>query len=116
MVSYRKLEQKLDEKGINKSELGKLAGISSRTIAKIGKGEKLSKQTLRKIAEVLGTDAGSLYEVESDNALLQTLREEKEYKISNGIYHGADGLSFKPNRRQQAYGRPDEADFRNEYD
>ena len=87
MVSYRKLEQKLDEKGINKSELGKLAGISSRTIAKIGKGEKLSKQTLRKIAEVLGTDAGSLYEVESDNALLQTLREEKEYKISNGIYH-----------------------------
>ena len=43
MISYKGLEAKLDECGITRSDLTKELGISSRTIAKIGRGEKLSR-------------------------------------------------------------------------
>jgi DNA-binding Xre family transcriptional regulator len=79
MISYEKLEQKLKEKHINKSELGALTGLSSRTIAKIAKGEKLSRRTLEKIAAVLDTTVAALCEIKSDNVILQTLREEKAH-------------------------------------
>ena len=39
MFSYKGLEQKLKERGIGRSDLTKLLGLSSRTVAKIGKGE-----------------------------------------------------------------------------
>ena len=42
MFSYKGLEQKLSERNIGRSDLAKMLGISSRTVAKIGKGEKLS--------------------------------------------------------------------------
>ena len=43
MFSYKGLEQKLSERNIGRFDLTKLLGISSRTVAKIGKGEKLSR-------------------------------------------------------------------------
>ena len=51
MISYEGLEKALKEKGIVKSDLTVKLGISSRTIAKISKGEKLSKQSIQKIAK-----------------------------------------------------------------
>ena len=42
MYSYDGLNRLLKAKGMKKSELTKELGISSRTIAKIGKGEKNS--------------------------------------------------------------------------
>ena len=56
MISYDGLEIKLKEKGIGKTVLGAEAGLSTRTIAKIAKGEKLSKRSLQKIADYLGED------------------------------------------------------------
>ena len=41
MYSYDGLNKFLEEKNMKKSELSAKLGISSRTIAKIGKGEKL---------------------------------------------------------------------------
>lgn len=38
MINYSGLEEKLKEKGIRKSDLTRELGISSRTIAKIGRG------------------------------------------------------------------------------
>lgn len=46
MISYEGLENALKEKGIGKTELSKQLGMSTRTIAKIGKGEKLSSRSL----------------------------------------------------------------------
>ena len=87
MVSYDGLYERLLQKGITKTDLAAQLGISSRTIAKITKGEKLSQRTLQRIAAFLGCEADSLCMEKSDNAILQILRDEKTARISGGLYH-----------------------------
>lgn len=87
MYCYNGLKTKLAEKGISRTSLTKSLGISSRTIAKIDKGQKLSGIVLKKIADYLGCVPEDLYNVVSDNLILQLLRDEKEIKLSGGIYH-----------------------------
>ena len=87
MFSYKGLEQKLKERGIGRSDLTKLLGLSSRTVAKIGKGEKLSRGVMKKLADLFECKSEELCREVSDNPILQTLREEKEAKISGGLYH-----------------------------
>ncbi len=87
MISYDGLYEQLNRKGIRKTYLTAEIGISSRTIAKIAKGERLSNKTLQKIADYLGCEAADLCREKSENAILQILREEKETKISGGLYH-----------------------------
>ena len=87
MILYDGLRKKLQEKDLNKSDLVELAGISSRTIAKIGRGEKIANHVLKKIADFLGCQVGELCRYISDNKLLQTLRDEKSIKLSGGLYH-----------------------------
>ena len=87
MIIYDDLIDCLKAKGINKTQLAEHLGISSRTIAKIGKGEKLSQRTLELIADYLQCDVGSLYREVSDNNILQILRDEKFAGISGGLYH-----------------------------
>ena len=87
MFSYEKLEAALKEKGISKTMLSEDLGLSSRTVAKIAKGEKLSKRSMQKIADYLDLSADDLVREVSDNMILQTLRDEKEMKLSGGLYH-----------------------------
>ena len=87
MILYEGLENALKEKGIRKTDLALRLGISTRTIAKIAKGEKLSKRSMQKIADYLGKDPAVLMQEVSDNRILQVLREEKEMKLSGGLYH-----------------------------
>lgn len=87
MVSYDGLNKILKDKGLTKTSLTEKIGISSRTIAKIGRGEKIAKKTMQKIADYLGYDVKELSREISDNALLQLLRDEKEAKVSGGLYH-----------------------------
>ncbi len=87
MISYDILEKTLKDKGIGKTELSKQLGLSTRTIAKIGKGEKLSNRSLQKIADYLGADPKILMKEVSENKVLQLLREEKEMKLPRGLYH-----------------------------
>ena len=87
MISYEGLENALKEKGIGKTELSTELGLSTRTIAKIAKGEKLSKRSIKKIADYLGESPDVIVRELSDNRILQVLREEKELKLSGGLYH-----------------------------
>ena len=87
MISYEGLENALKEKCVGKTDLALRLGISTRTIAKIAKGEKLSKRSIQKIADYLGKDPAVLMREVSDNKILQLLREEKEMKLSGGLYH-----------------------------
>lgn len=87
MISYDGLYDQLQKRGLRKTDLTKELGLSSRTVAKIAKGEKLSALTLRRIAEYLSCDIGLLCKEISSNALLQILRDEKDTKISGGLYH-----------------------------
>ena len=87
MISYEGLEKALKEKGIGKTELSTELGLSTRTIAKIAKKEKLSKRSIQKIADYLGKTPDLIMREISDNRILQVLREEKEMKLSGGLYH-----------------------------
>ena len=87
MYSYKPLENKLKEIGLTKSDLTAKLGISSKTIAKISKGEKIANNVLVKIADFLHCNSSDLFRFVCDNHILQILREEKEAKISGGLYH-----------------------------
>lgn len=87
MISYKGLEAKLNEHGITRSDLTKMLGISSRTIAKIGRGEKLSRVVMEKLCGYFSCTAAELCREISDNPILQALREEKDAKISGRLYH-----------------------------
>ena len=87
MISYAGLEKILKEKGIGKTELSTEAGLSTRTVAKIAKGEKLSTHSLNRIAGYLNVAPELLCHKEADNKILQILRDEKEIQLSGGLYH-----------------------------
>lgn len=87
MTSYDGLLRKLEEKGLTKTDLTEKLGISSRTVAKISRGEKIADHVLKKIANFLGCTTEELCRSVSDNALLQTLRDEKSIRMSGGLYH-----------------------------
>ena len=87
MISYQGLEEKLKERGIKRSDLTRFLGISSRTIAKIGRGEELSRVVMEKLCGYFSCTAEALCSEVSDNPILQRLREEKEAKITGGLYH-----------------------------
>lgn len=87
MVSYSNLMQKLNEKGLTKTALAKELGISSRTIAKIARGEKIADHVLRKMAVFFDCSADELCQIVSENRLLQTLRDEKNIRMPGGLYH-----------------------------
>ena len=87
MISYEVLEKTLKAKGLGKSNLSRDLGLSSRTVAKIAKCERLSSGSIRKIADYLGVPSDRLMRVISDNRILRILREEKDVKLSGGLYH-----------------------------
>lgn len=87
MISYAGLEKILKEKEIGKTELSTEVGLSTRTVAKIAKGEKLSTRSLNRIAEYLNVAPELLCRKEADNKILQILRDEKEIQLSGGLYH-----------------------------
>ncbi|MBQ0059319.1 MAG: Fic family protein [Lachnospiraceae bacterium] len=87
MISYEELERILKEKGIGKTTLAEETGLSTRTVAKIAKGEKLSQRSLQRIAAYLQVLVSDLYREKSANKILQRLRDEKDIRLSGGLYH-----------------------------
>ena len=87
MYDYEGLNQKLLERGLKKSELTSILKISSRTIAKIAKGEKLADQVMDKLCGNFSCNKADLCHTVSPNPVLQRLREEKEHRIPGGLYH-----------------------------
>ena len=60
-VDYRKLWKMLIDKGIkNKTALIKMAGISTNILAKLGKGEYISMDSMQKICKALNCDVGDI--------------------------------------------------------
>lgn len=84
IVDKYKLKNILKQKSINKSELCEKLGISSRTIAKIGKEENINEKIVLKIADFLGVKTN---EIVYTNNILQTLENQRKLKISGGLYH-----------------------------
>ena len=52
-ISYNKLWKMLIDKGMNKHDLKELSGVSSASIAKLGKGDNITTDVLIKICKSL---------------------------------------------------------------
>lgn len=65
-LSYKKLWVLLVEHDMKKTEFAKKAGISSASIAKLGKGANVTTDVLLKICEALECDISDIVEVVPD--------------------------------------------------
>ena len=61
--SYNKLWKLLIDKGLSKTELRKLADVSTNVIAKLGKCEPVSMETLAKICAALDCNIEDIMEM-----------------------------------------------------
>ena len=62
-VSHNKLWKLLIDKNMKKTELRVAAGISSGTLAKLGKNESVTTDVLVRICRALNCDIGDIMEV-----------------------------------------------------
>ena len=59
-VSYNNLWKLLIDKGMNKTELKEASGISFNVMARMGKNEAVSLESLEKICEALNCNIGDI--------------------------------------------------------
>lgn len=62
-ISYNKLWKLLIDKGMNKTQLGLAAKVSTSTISKLSKNETISMESMMKICRVLKCDIGDIVEM-----------------------------------------------------
>ena len=88
-VSYKKLFNILNRKGIKKIDLQKNLNLSPTTVAKLSKNENITLDILDKICSYLQCNIEDIisFEKNIENNLLKQLLEEKEMKLKGGIYH-----------------------------
>ncbi len=68
-MDYSKLWKLLIDKGMNRSDLLELTGISSRVLAKLSKNETVTTDTLARICAVLNCDVGDIMECVGEEKL-----------------------------------------------
>lgn len=61
-ISYNKLWKLLIDKNMNKKDLMTVSGISSASVAKLGKGENITTDVLLKICEALNVHVEEILE------------------------------------------------------
>ena len=66
--SYNKLWKLMIDKKINKTQLCKAAGITTNAMAKLGRDETVTQETLEKICVVLGCTLDDIVELKPDNS------------------------------------------------
>lgn len=59
-VDYKKLWKLLIDKEMKKTDLIQLAGISTNILARLGKGEYVSMESLHKICKAFNCDVGDI--------------------------------------------------------
>lgn len=66
-ISYKGLWKTLIDQDINKTQLKEQAGVSANVIAKLGKDQPVSMESLMKIGEALNVDIGDIVSIKSEN-------------------------------------------------
>ena len=66
-ISYNKLWKLIIDKGINKTQLREMTGITTNVLAKLGKNESVQLEVLVKICEVLECNLNDIVEIKSIN-------------------------------------------------
>ena len=68
-IDYSNLWRLLAEKGISKTDLMQLTGLSSRIIAKLAKNETVTTETIAKICEALSCNVGDIMSCTDENTM-----------------------------------------------
>ena len=68
-IDYSKLWKLLIDKGMSKTDLLELTGISSRVLAKLSKNETVTTDTIARICTALRCDVGDIMECVSEERL-----------------------------------------------
>ena len=88
MISYEKLFEKLKKQGITQTQLSKQAKISTRTIAKLKKGENITSDIIEKVCLYLNCQPGDIMNIKKpDGKILSILKEERQMNLKGGLYH-----------------------------
>lgn len=85
-VSYNKLWKILIDKGMNKTELKDASGISFNVMARMGKNETISLESLEKICMVLNCNIGDIMDI--------TTKKEEKKLTTIELFAGAGGLAL----------------------
>ena len=64
-LCYNKLWKLLIDKGINKTKLRNLTGISQSTLAKLSKGKNINTDVLERICKALNCDLSDIVEIKN---------------------------------------------------
>lgn len=62
LISYNKLWKRMIDQNLNKTQLKEKAGISTNAVAKLGKNEAVSMDTIEKICKALNCNIGDVME------------------------------------------------------
>ena len=62
-ISYNKLWKLLIDKNMNRQNLKKVSGISSASVAKLGKGDNITTDVLLRICTALDCDIADIMEI-----------------------------------------------------
>ena len=65
-ISYNKLWHLLLDKKMNKQDLKKASGVSTASIAKLGKSDNITTDVLLKICKALNCDISDIMEITDD--------------------------------------------------
>jgi len=65
-ISYNKLWKLMIDRNMNKTQLRKDAGLSTNVLAKLGKNDAVSMDTLMRICKVFNCDVGDIVEVANE--------------------------------------------------
>jgi putative transcriptional regulator len=68
-ISYNKLWKMLIDKKMTKSDLKRISGISTTSLAKLGKGENITTDVLLKICKALDCGINDIMDMEKTNNL-----------------------------------------------
>ena len=89
-VCYNNLWKLLIDRNMNKTELKEAAGISFNVMARMGKNETISFESIEKICAALNCNIGDIIEVVQDN---QPVVESKLFTTIE-LFAGAGGLAL----------------------
>lgn len=66
-ISYKKLWKLLIDRDMKKKDLREAAGISTASMAKLGKNENVNTEILIKVCKALNCDISDIMEIVADN-------------------------------------------------
>ena len=69
-ISYKKLWKLLIDKNMNRQALKEISGISTASIAKLGRGDNITTAVLLKVCNALDCDLSDIMELIEDDTIL----------------------------------------------